>query len=377
LLIDRYKSDNFAPLGLCPGPKQPRDFDSFLLPFLQELRQLGHGVPSYDAHTKTSFLLKAHLVLVTGDTPAISKLFHLNGHSAKLPCQVCYIEGVQYKTPFLYQKGDKKGLPGENTRYYYPVTNPTRSRSMRISVPRFQQSLADIPRRDNESYLGDGYASLADSELAKASGINGVSPLAFLPTISFPSSVPLNLMHLIHLGFARDMCALLSGQYFRSARLNSEQLEAGRGCMTVKDWEALGIDMANIKAPVSWGRYPRNIQKYIKGFKAEELSNFLLHYLLPLSFGRVHDSVYRQLQRLVLILSLATSYELEFQEIEEVETHLMIFSKWFYETYYQYNQDQLPVCKYTIHLLLYLADHLKDWGPTCYYWQYPQVILRH
>jgi hypothetical protein len=47
--------------------------------------------------------------------------------------------------------------------------------------------------------------------------------------------------------------------------------------MSEKEWQQLGIDMAGIGAPVSWGRYPRDIAKYMKGFKAEELSNFLVH----------------------------------------------------------------------------------------------------
>ena len=74
------------PFGLCPGPSQPKDLDSFLTPFLDELKLLHDGIPAYDGHTQTNFLLKAHLVLITGDTPGISKFFHLSEHVAKHPC---------------------------------------------------------------------------------------------------------------------------------------------------------------------------------------------------------------------------------------------------------------------------------------------------
>ena len=281
---------------------------------------------------------------------------------------------MAYKIPSINQKGPNEEKTRGSSHLYYPIHKPTTSTSVKITVPQFCREVASIRRRDTDSYLREGRASLANAKLAKGSGIKGVSPLVSLPTISFPSSVPLDMMHLVHLGFIRDICALLSGQYFTNKKLNADQLRSLRGCMTAKDWVQLGVDMAKIGAPVSWGRFPRNIEKYIKGFKAEELCNFVIHYLLPLSFHRVDNSTYKQLQRLVLVLSLATSYEITYEEIEEIEKHLMIFLKWFYETYYQYREAQLPVCKYTVHSLLHMVDHIREWGPACYYWQYPEVL---
>jgi len=143
--------------------------------------------------------------------------------------------------------------------------------------------------------------------------------------------------------------------------------------MSTKEWGALGVDMASIGAPVSWGRYPRNIAQYIKGFKAEELSNFLIHYLLPLIFNRVDNSTFRALQRLVFVSTMATSYELEASQISEIEIHVVKFAKWYYDTYYQNQYERLPACKYTIHVLLHLVQDIRNWGSTSYYWQYPEV----
>src|SRR6266496_5004558 len=85
-LMTRYNNKNFLPFGLCPGPKQPTDLDSFLAPFIDELKLLKDGVPAYDAAMDSSFLLKAHLVLLSGDSPCVAKLLHFSGHSAKYPC---------------------------------------------------------------------------------------------------------------------------------------------------------------------------------------------------------------------------------------------------------------------------------------------------
>jgi Transposase family tnp2 len=106
----RYNVDNFLPLGLCPGPSQPKDLDSFLVPFIDELNILRQGVPAYDAQTESSFLLKAHLVLLSGDTPGISKLLHLRGHNAQYPCRACKLEVSPYKVAF-------KTKGSERTRY--------------------------------------------------------------------------------------------------------------------------------------------------------------------------------------------------------------------------------------------------------------------
>ena len=46
---------------MTPGPKAPKDLDSFIAPFLDELKLLQDGVPAYNAHTNSQFLLKAHI----------------------------------------------------------------------------------------------------------------------------------------------------------------------------------------------------------------------------------------------------------------------------------------------------------------------------
>jgi len=353
-------------LGLCPGPSQPKHLDSFLIPFIDELKLLQNGVPAYDAHSKERFLLKAHLILITGDTPAISKLFHLSGHNAKFPCRACKIEGM----PYVNHYKNKKGLQRQITTHYYPFHPPAVTAHDRNSAVRID--IAKFTHRTMKHYIADGQASARDPGQAIRTGIKGISPLVNLYTVHFPNSTPFDVMHLVYLGFVRDLCRLLSGTFFKAGHLNEHQ-----GRMSEKEWQQIGVDMAGIGAPVSWGRYPRDIAKYIKGFKAEELSNFLVHYLLPLTFNRVNAMTYKALQRLVFAISLAMSMELKHSEIKEIETHLMLFVEWFYGTYYQQNPERLPVCKYTVHSLLHLIRDIQMWGPASYFWQFPEVQANH
>ena len=175
-------------------------------------------------------------------------------------------------------------------------------------------------------------------------------------------------MHLVFLGFVRDLCRLINRSFFKEAALNEHD-----GGMSAKDWVQLGIDMSQIRSPKDWGRSPRNISLNLKSFKAEELSNFLIHWLLPLTFNRVTPSTYKALQSFVLAISLATSPELEYSEIDEIGKHLALFLKWFLNTYYQDNNRRLPVCKYTVHALMHLVRDVRNWGPACNFWQFPEV----
>jgi Transposase family tnp2 len=343
----RYNVDNFLPLRLCPGPSQPKDLDSFLVPFIDELNILRQGVPAYDAQTESSFLLKAHLVLLSGDTPGISKLLHLRGHNAKYPCRACKLEVSPYKVAFK----TKNGRIGENTIYYYPLHPPLdlplvlQQRSQQRPQQRQQKHgdlipyIAKLPLRTPDDYVLDGTASLKDPKAAVNSGINGISPLAHLPTITVPESAPFDLMHLVYLGFVPDLCGLLNGKFFTAEHLNAHDAR-----ISEKEWASLGSAMSKIRAPVSWGRSPRNIEKYVGMFKAEELGNFLIHYLLPLSFNRVNPTTYRTLQRLVLLISLATSYQITRSKIDEIEEHLTKFMEWYYDMFYQMEYERLPAC---------------------------------
>jgi len=84
--MNRYNFANFLLLGFCLGPLQQKDLDSFLILFIDKLDLLTHRVSAYDIETKSSFLLKVHLVFLSGDRADVSKLLHLCGHIAKYPC---------------------------------------------------------------------------------------------------------------------------------------------------------------------------------------------------------------------------------------------------------------------------------------------------
>ncbi|KAF5337458.1 hypothetical protein D9758_018018 [Tetrapyrgos nigripes] len=90
----RFHVEHILSLGVIPGPKKPHDIDSFLWPLLKELSLLAGGVRAYDVLNNVIFSLRAYLIAVFGDIPAVSMLMHMKGHNAKSPCRMCSISGV-------------------------------------------------------------------------------------------------------------------------------------------------------------------------------------------------------------------------------------------------------------------------------------------
>jgi Transposase family tnp2 len=67
-------------VGVVPGPKKPKDFDSFLYPFVEEMLELSIGVNNTKhACRETTFTLRAYLLWGSGDMPAVSMMLRSLG----------------------------------------------------------------------------------------------------------------------------------------------------------------------------------------------------------------------------------------------------------------------------------------------------------
>ncbi|KAL0566710.1 hypothetical protein V5O48_015294 [Marasmius crinis-equi] len=82
-------------LGVVPRPKKPKNFDSFLWPFIQEMLQLVSGIVAFDILKEEMFMLYAFLIIVLGDIPAISMRMQMKGHNRISPCHMCKILAIQ------------------------------------------------------------------------------------------------------------------------------------------------------------------------------------------------------------------------------------------------------------------------------------------
>ncbi|KAF5336058.1 hypothetical protein D9611_006257 [Ephemerocybe angulata] len=66
-----FHFENLICVGVIPGLRKLKNFDSFLWPLVVELLELSLGVKSYHGVEEKFFQLRAYLILCTGDMPAM------------------------------------------------------------------------------------------------------------------------------------------------------------------------------------------------------------------------------------------------------------------------------------------------------------------
>jgi hypothetical protein len=81
----RFHLEHVLSLGVIPGPNKPKDMCSFLYPFVLELWKLANGITTFDISSDTQFKLRAFLILVFGDIPAVSMLMRMKGQRVLVP----------------------------------------------------------------------------------------------------------------------------------------------------------------------------------------------------------------------------------------------------------------------------------------------------
>src|SRR5258708_27085189 len=85
---------HIIPLSIIPGPKAPKDFNSFLHPFIDECKKLSTGIWAFDSHKNKTFKLHLYLISVHSDMMAIKYVMNFKGPNGKSLCHVSHITKV-------------------------------------------------------------------------------------------------------------------------------------------------------------------------------------------------------------------------------------------------------------------------------------------
>jgi hypothetical protein len=177
-------------VGVIPGPNKPKDMDSFLYMIWEELVELEVGIAAFDSISQEVFILRAHLILVFGDIPAVSMLTHMKGHNGYAPCRFCNIKGVRN--------------PGRAQCPYYVPLNRSTHPDVRADQTRVKKyDPRALPLRTEEEFIRQAEEIKAAptakerKALAVEYGVKNVPLLFSLSALSFPHSFPYEFMHLI------------------------------------------------------------------------------------------------------------------------------------------------------------------------------------
>ena len=85
---------HIIPLSIIPGPKAPKDFNSFLHLFVDECKKFAAGVWAFNSHENKMFKLHVYPISVHGDMMAIKYIMNFKGPNGKSLCHACHITGV-------------------------------------------------------------------------------------------------------------------------------------------------------------------------------------------------------------------------------------------------------------------------------------------
>lgn len=319
----RFLIQNILSLGIIPGPNKPKDFDSFLWPFAQEMLRLACGEKAFDGCTLKAFILRAFLIIIFGDIPAISALMRMKGHNGLSPCRMCEIVAV----PVV---GNSR-----NNTHYTPLDRSSHpkviaSHQAAEGKPLVQKyDPGNLPLRTHAKMLEQAQevqlapTQVAAEELAKVYGIKGVSILFHLASVEFPVSFPFDFMHVVWENVIKSLILLWTGDF--------KGLDVGSGSyqLSLPVWQAIGAatTAAGKTIPAAYGPRLPNIATTDQNYCTADMWSFWTLYLGPILLHRQFSNqrYYKHFIDLVRLLNICLKFEITTSDIEVLDTG---FQKW-------------------------------------------------
>ena len=293
--------------GVIPSPKAVKDMDSFLYPLHRELEQLAKGITSLDLRSKEMFLLRAFLLLVFGDMPAIAKVMRMKGHNGFCPCRFCEIHGVRYPAGSVY---------------YVPLARFDGQDSYDAKA---------LKKRTHERFLNQAEEVITaetnadEDRLSMTYGIKGIPLLSLIATLVLPLSFPFDFMHLIFENLVPNLVAHYTG--------NFKGLDAGveEYIIPARIWsEICAIASASGDTiPSQFGARVPNLEKDRSHMTAEAWSFWVL-YIAPIVLRNrfTKPRYYAHFMKLVCLIHLCLSYDMRANDIDTIRTG---FQEWVVE----------------------------------------------
>lgn len=303
----RFHFRHIISLGVIPGPKKPSDIDSFLWPLVQEFIDLAAGVTAFDALSESMFVLRAYLILVFGDIPAVSLLMKVKGHNGFSPCRVCKITAVRAPgsdaATTLY-------VPLDRSRHPQVLSDPT---AVRVFDAR------KLPLRTHKEMLTMAEevqmarSGAVRERLAKQYGIKGIPILSRLSSLSLSKSFPYGFMHLLWENAIKNLVSLWTGEF--------KGLEVGSGSYEFEKsvWEAIGAATAAAGSTIPScyaSARPPNVASNRTATTADSWSFWTL-FLGPVLLRRrfAHQKYYDHFIDLVVLLHICLQFTITSDDV--------------------------------------------------------------
>ncbi|KAL1916147.1 uncharacterized protein VTP21DRAFT_6151 [Calcarisporiella thermophila] len=345
---ERVKKQNILFSTLVPGPRLPKDFNSFLVPLVDELEQLEVGVPCFDGSNNQNFTLRAHTVFWSGDMSTISKLAEFSEVHSLRGCRFCMLSGTYHRRKQEFQ------FPLVST--IEPMTEPMVLRT-------HTQTLEFLRLLDSAESLSEGLRE----NVVEETGINRRSILFDLKTTSFPTSFPVDTMHLLFDDIAQSTYFQWTSDLSPLATVYNDRVSPTAAFKEV----GAAMQACQVKIPTSFGAPPRNILKYGPKYKTEEWMDWVIMYSLVFLNDKIPTRVVKGWVKFVSAVKLCLSRTLTNEEINKIHDTLNDFYMHYIEEYADAITDIIPEHRVAFHTILHIAESIREFGPPWVFWQFP------
>lgn len=290
-------------------------------PLIDDLLKLWDGLPLIEG---SSEVIRAVLLTVAADLPAIRKVAQFLGHKANLGCSRC---------KFTAQREPRTSGASGRMCYYTPSPSEKRSHE-------------EVVRQAHEYKLA---SSKRDARMIATR--NGVrySELVRLPYFDMVRMVSIDPMHTFLLGMVK-----------RETMYNLEQL-------TPTSRHEFLRRLKSIKLPYDVGRLPSNLfddedNNGLGSATAQQWKNYIVTFARPCLYKLIPERAYKSIVLLAQIVTMIASPILALEDISHLEQLLHYHHKLFRQVYGKWSVT------INYHMALHLPDIILDLGPPHAFW---------
>ncbi|KAJ2923243.1 hypothetical protein H1R20_g13850, partial [Candolleomyces eurysporus] len=366
----RFKRKHVLPALIVPGPKKPKNLDSYTYRSMHHLSAIqredgGHGIKCWDGEKGMVISSRTALYLNMADTVGLigvdGRVPHHGARGCRVACDMLGRhkpgQGHYYAVhlqPFNY--GD------------VPECNHGDVDTENIKSATIEQYHIDLALVEASANLAEYEQNRYRTGISKRSIISGLVKELTLPP---PKSFSVDLMHLFWINLGELMVPLFRGKLKCE---NTDDIKSWDwAVLQGPNWTNFGKLVANstVHFPSSLERPPRNpAEKINSKYKATEyflllfgLGPGLLRFFLPRSY-------WRHFCKLVRSVRILTQQRISYDQLVDARHFAIQFVEEYEVLYYQRRVDQMHFCRPVLHTLLHVPLETKRVGPGAYYTQF-------
>lgn len=297
---------NLICVGIIPGPKQPKDLESFLSPLDDEAAELAYGVKTFHAVEQMSFDLHGYFLFKLGDIVAVERFLNIKGHNAIYPCRSCAIQAIRGTSKTYYVPLDPpKNIPNANAQHWDPAALPFRQHED------FMETATRIHTAATKA---------AKERIAKETGIKGLPAMSRVQSLDYARGVPWEWFHLLLENIIPNLVDFWTGK-FKGLGVGTEEFE-----IEAHIWEDIGWETAAVvqDMPTTFVRVLGNIAHDRSLFTAESWGFWFIYLAPKLLQGRFRrNKYYKHMCELGDIMKVMLRFQITVAQVEDIKQRLI------------------------------------------------------